>query len=105
MNLYDAIFANSHIKDIAVWYEGRQLTYRDLQRETAAMDNALRRLSVESGERVAILLNDSPEFIATFLSACSLVAIAVPINMGLSAEAQSDIMNDCTARIAVVEAD
>ena len=105
MNLYDAIFANSHIKDIAVWYEGRQLTYRDLQRETATMDNALRRLSVESGERVAILLNDSPEFIATFLSACSLGAIAVPINMGLRAEAQSDIMNDCTARIAVVEAD
>jgi len=105
MNLYNAIFAKSRVKDFAVWYEGRQLTYQDLQHETDVMGNALRRLSVNSGERVAILLNDSPEFIATFLSAWSLGAIAVPINMGLRAEAQTDIMNDCTARVAVVEVD
>ena len=36
---------------------------------------------ITKGDRVAILLNDSPEFIASFVSVISLGAIAVPISM------------------------
>jgi benzoate-CoA ligase family protein len=65
----------------------------------------LHALGLSRGDRVAILLNDSPEFIASFVATCSLGAIAVPINMGLRAEEQLLILNDCTARTAIVEAD
>src|SRR6266513_2031713 len=104
MNLYDAIFTNRD-NQVAVWYEEQHQTYRELQHETTRVANALKLLNIDRGERVALLLNDSPEFITAFISICALGAIAVPINMGLRAEAQREILADCTARIAVVEAD
>ena len=54
---------------------------------------------------MALLLNDSPEFVASFISICSSGAIAVPINMSLRPEEQRTILNDCSARVAIVEAD
>ncbi|HZE72601.1 MAG TPA: benzoate-CoA ligase family protein [Pyrinomonadaceae bacterium] len=105
MNLCDAIFASNRDNQVAVWYEGQQQTYRELKHETNRVANALKLLNIGSGERIALLLNDSPEFITAFISICSLGAIAVPINMGLRAEAQREILADCTASIAIVEAD
>ena len=105
MNLYDAIFTRDRVNNIAVLYEAQQLTYSDLRNLTMRMASVLRELDIRSGERVALLLNDSPEFVASFISICSLGAIAVPINMALRPEAQKQILTDCTATAAIVEAD
>jgi hypothetical protein len=53
---------------------------------------------------VAILLPDSPEFITAFLAIQLLGAIAVPVNTALSAAEQRLIVDDCTARLAIVDA-
>jgi benzoate-CoA ligase family protein len=62
-------------------------------------------LGVGHGDRVALLLNDSPEFIGAFIAVCSYGAIAVPVNMALRPEEQQGILNDCTASVALIEAD
>lgn len=62
-------------------------------------------LEVQRGDRVAMLLNDSPEFIAAFIAICSYGAIAVPVNMALRLDEQRAILNDCTASLAIVEED
>src|SRR4029453_1878232 len=105
MNLYDAIFSRGRGDRVAILYEGRQLSYNDLQRLTNQFSRVLKELRIAPGERVAILLNDSPEFIASFISIFSLGAIAVPVNMGLRLDAQEQILSDCTASKAVVEPD
>jgi len=105
MNLHDAIFKIEHAERTAILYEQRQISYAELREQTLAVARGLRALGVERGDRVALLLNDSPEFIASFVSICSYGAIAVPINMGLRLEEQSAILNDCTASIAIVEED
>ena len=66
---------------------------------------ALRALKTRPGERVALLLNDSPEFVAAFIAVCSFGAIAVPINMALQLDEQRAILNDCSAKFAFVEND
>lgn len=50
---------------------GRTLSYDELQRWVARSGNALRELRVLREDRVALILLDSPEFIATFLGAVS----------------------------------
>jgi long-chain acyl-CoA synthetase len=70
-----------------------------------AVARLLGELGVARGERVALLLNDSPEFVAAFIAICSSGAIAVPINMALRLDEQLAILNDCSASVAVVEAD
>ena len=105
MNLFEAIFSQDRLDRTAVLYAGRQISYRELRAETLSAAEMLRRLGVGTGERVALLLNDSPEFVAAFIAICSCGAIAVPINMALRLEAQQAILNDCTASVAIVESD
>jgi benzoate-CoA ligase len=103
--LFSAIFTEARDSRTAVLYEQREITYGDLHEETRRTAEVLHALGLGLGDRVAILLNDSPEFIASFVAICALGAIAVPINMGLRADEQFVILNDCTARAAIVEAD
>lgn len=104
MNLFDAIIQQSFLERPAILFEQQQISYGELREQTFAMANLLRNLEIQRGDRVALLLNDSPEFISAFIAICSYGAIVVPINMGLRVHDQRAILNDCTARAAIVEA-
>ncbi|HET6890028.1 MAG TPA: AMP-binding protein, partial [Pyrinomonadaceae bacterium] len=104
MNLFNAIFSQQSASSLAIVYENARITYGDLQEQILKIAALLNRLGIAPGERVALLLSDSPEFIASFIAICSSKAIAVPINMGLQLEEQRAILNDCTARVGIVEA-
>jgi benzoate-CoA ligase len=102
--LFDAIFAPGRESQTAIICDQREVTYGQLRAETIATAEALLGLGVASGERVAVLLNDSPEFVASFIAIQSLGAIAVPVNMALSLGEQLTILNDAAARILIMEA-
>ena len=89
---------------IAILFEDQSISYDDLRTLTVRTAEAFRALRINDGVRVAILLNDSPEFIASFVAILSLGAIAVPINMALRKEEQLFILKDCGARVAIAEA-
>ena len=84
-------------------FEGREITYADLGDETLRVGELLRALGVQRGDRVALMLSDSPEFIASFVALTSLGAIAVPINLALRREEQLFILNDCEACAVILE--
>ncbi len=103
MNLFDAIFKPSSLDRTAILFEQQRISYAELRDQTAAIARMLPRLGVSKGDRVAIMLNDSPEFIAAFVAVCCSGAIAVPINLGLRPDEQCAILDDCTASLAIVE--
>ena len=105
MNLFDAIFKQTSGDRLAILYEQRQITYAELREETLRFARMLRMLGVGHGDRIALLLNDSPEFIAAFVAICSYGGIAVPINMAIRPDDQRAILNNCTARFAIAEED
>jgi benzoate-CoA ligase len=105
MNLFDAIFKQSSPDRTAILYERRRISYAELRDQTLAIARMLSRMGVEHGDRVALLLNDSPEFIASFIAICTHGAIAVPVNMTLRTDEQQAILDDCTASVAIVEGD
>src|SRR5712691_13081708 len=105
MNLFDAIFTDKSFAATAVLYEQRQITYGELREQTMRIAAVLSSLNLTAGDRVAILLHDSPEFITSFTAICSSGAIAVPINMALRLDEQRAILNDCSASVALVESD
>jgi benzoate-CoA ligase len=104
MTLFDAIFNHESQEKVAVRFEQQRITYAHLREQTLDIARALRFLHVERGDRVALLLNDSPEFVASFIAISSYGAIAVPINMGLRFDEQRTILNDCEASVAIAEA-
>ena len=105
MNLFEAIFNPDSLARTAVLYEDRKISYAELRAETLAVAQVLVKLGVSRGARVALLLDDSPEFVAAFIAICASGAMAVPINMALRLDEQRAILNDCTASIAIAEAD
>ncbi|HEX7296233.1 MAG TPA: benzoate-CoA ligase family protein [Pyrinomonadaceae bacterium] len=104
MNFFDAIFQHERHSP-AVIYDGRQMSYADLAERTRTMASAISAVGTERGDRVALLLNDSPEFIEAFIAICSMGAIAVPINPALRLGEQRAIIHNCRARIALIESD
>jgi benzoate-CoA ligase family protein len=103
-NLFEHLFATEREESIAILFEQREITYRDLHEQTRAVAEILKAEGIESGDRVALLLADSPEFIAAFVAIISLGAIAVPVNLALQSAEQLFIVRDCGARAAIVEA-
>ena len=102
-NLFAEIFKPERDASVAVMFEQREITYGELRTQTLKTAEKLNALNLSAGDRVAILLNDSPEFIASFVAVISLGAIAVPINMALRKAEQMIILKDCSARVVIVE--
>jgi long-chain acyl-CoA synthetase len=68
----------------ALWFEGRPISYAELDRRSAVAASALRDRGVGCGDRVALRLPNSPAFVAACLGALRLGAIVVPLNVLLA---------------------
>src|SRR2546423_1301750 len=60
--------------------EGGVFTYREVDRLASRLANGLRRLGVQRGETVLLMLNNSVDFIALWCALGKLGAIEVPVN-------------------------
>src|SRR6267142_169945 len=102
--LFSRLYLPERAARVAALYEHKEITYEKLRDGTVSAAEALHASGIGAGDRVAILLNDSPEFITSFVAIISLGAIAVPINLALRREDQLFILKDCGACAAIVEA-
>jgi len=104
MNLFDAIFTHDPSSP-AIYFGKRQITYGELRADTLRMAQVIEGRGAQRGDRIALLLHDSPEFVTAFIAICSLGAIAVPINMALRPNEQCSILHNSGASLAFIEAD
>jgi len=104
MNLFDAIFTHDPSSP-AIYFGRRKMTYGDLRAETLRMGQLISSLGARRGDRIALLLHDSPEFVEAFIAICSLGAIAVPINMALRHDEQCSILHNSGANLLLIEGD
>jgi len=82
----------------------RELTFAELSREVTRLAEALVRLGVEPGDRVAIFLPMSPE-VAIASHACAHIgAVQVPIFSGFAAPAVAQRLQDSEAKVAITTA-
>src|SRR5260370_38403740 len=72
--------AGRHPDRVAIVGEPREVRYGELAALSNRVGNALRERGVRRGDRVLILLPDSPEFIAVFFDAARIGAIPLPDN-------------------------
>jgi len=105
MNLFEAICTRHDSSWPAIKFGEREITYGKLRAETLKVAQVIDSLRAARGNRIALLLHDSPEFIEAFIATCSLGAIAVPINMALRPEEQCSILHNSGATLAFIESD
>jgi benzoate-CoA ligase family protein len=106
-NLFDYFVGDERLEEIgrltAIEFRGGRITYNELRREVDYWASHIIASGVGEGDRVAMLLYDSPEFIACFIATVSIGAVCVPINTFLPAEDVLFILSDCGARLAIAE--
>src|SRR5207253_11124565 len=103
--LADAVCAAEGGDRPALRFAGETLRYRDLaaMQDSAALE--LRDRGVRPGDRVALVLRDSPGFIAAFLGAAKIGAIPVPLSTLARPEEVAFMVRDCGAILTITDAD
>ena len=87
---------------IALYSEGRDLTFQAVSDEANQIGNALRQIGVRFGECVGILAPDSAEWVTTFFGTIKIGAIAVCMNTLLQSHEYDYILRDSRLRVLVV---
>jgi long-chain acyl-CoA synthetase len=65
---------------VALHFEGEAITYKQLNLRANRVANGLQGFGVEKGDRVAIMLPNTPEFVYALVGTLKLGAVAVPFN-------------------------
>lgn len=85
----------------AVVYEGTEITYQDLWNRMERTAVWMQSIGIESGDRVAVVLENRPAFLDVYLASCRLGAIFVPLNFRQTAEELDFLIGHCRPRLFV----
>ncbi|MGP8073246.1 MAG: AMP-binding protein [Thermoplasmata archaeon] len=88
---------------VAVRFEGRDLSYAELERESDRIANGLAAAGIGPGDRVAALLFNSPEFLPLWFGLAKRQAVLIPLNTGLKGEILRYELADSSPRGIVVD--
>jgi fatty-acyl-CoA synthase len=87
----------------ALIFDGRALSFAQLQDRVARLAAALAQRGVRHGDRVAILMVNRPEFVETFLACQTAGACAVPVNFRLSPDETAHVLADAEVSAIVCD--
>jgi len=90
---------------VAVHYRDKTYTYREIQQFVNRVGNALHILGVRMGDRVMLVLYDSPEAVAGFFGAIKIGAIPIPVNYMYTMDDYRYLLNNSRARTLVAHED
>jgi carnitine-CoA ligase len=85
MNIPDALDkqVQRNPNKIFLYFEEEKITYMDFNRKSNRVANAFKKMGVNKGEMVAIMLPNSPAFLYTWIGLNKIGAVETPINVNL----------------------
>lgn len=88
---------------IALIHEKRQFSFGELNERANRLAVALLNLGVNAGDRVAMRAKNCPQFIEFFFAAAKCGAVAVPVNPLLKKLEFEYLIQDCGARVLIID--
>jgi len=86
---------------VALLFEGKAISYKELNLQANRVANGLQGLGVIKGDRVAIMLPNIPEFVYALLGTLKLGAVAVPFNTLYKGGEILHILRDSGAKVLI----
>ncbi|HUL22784.1 MAG TPA: long-chain fatty acid--CoA ligase [Thermodesulfobacteriota bacterium] len=93
--------AAKHPGDIAISFNEMQIPYKELNARVNMFAHALLKTGVEKGDRVALLLVNSPVYVIAFFAIVKIGAIVVNLSVGIQGEELIHCLNESGAKIVV----
>ena len=81
----------------------RRLSYAELDEASNKVANALIKIGVNKGDRVAMLLPNSPEFVVLYFGVTKIGAIAVPLDVKYKIDELASLFDDSQPKVLVTE--
>jgi long-chain acyl-CoA synthetase len=89
----------------ALHYEGRDITFGELDARSNQLANALAAAGIGEGDRVAFLDKNGPEYFETTFALSKLNAVNVAVNWRLAPTEMAQVINDSSAKALIVSQD
>lgn len=86
---------------LAIGWETGSYTYGELNEKVQKLANQFYLNGIKKGDRIAILLNNCPEFVISYYACMRAGAINVPVNPSLTSREFGIILNDCNPKIII----
>ncbi|HEV8131594.1 MAG TPA: benzoate-CoA ligase family protein [Acidobacteriota bacterium] len=104
-NLTDALFRNNYTREqrTAILAPSRHLTFRELRAYVNRATHWLLRHDLKPEERVLLIMEDSPELVASFLAVVQAGGVAVPLNPWLPVDDYHFYFQDSRARLLITD--
>ncbi|MBR1240330.1 amino acid adenylation domain-containing protein [Bradyrhizobium sp. AUGA SZCCT0274] len=90
---------------VAIRYDGRETTYRDLDRSARALAAHLRRLGVTPGELVLVCLPREPTLVASLIAVLGVGGVYVPVDPKYPPERRRTVLENSGARFVIATGD
>ncbi|HET7669458.1 MAG TPA: benzoate-CoA ligase family protein [Burkholderiales bacterium] len=87
---------------VVVHHGDRKVTFRELEEKSARCRGALAQLGVKPGDRVALVMSDSPEMMVAMLGVMGAGAIVVPCSTMLKPPELEYMLKDSGAKLVIV---
>ncbi|MBE2984559.1 fatty acid--CoA ligase [Campylobacter sp. RM9344] len=102
-NLYKILIdaAKDYPRAVAIFDDKDKLRYGELKACVDKVGAYLQAVGIGFGDRVAMCVSNSQEFIISYLAITAIGAVAVPMNTFLKNEEFSYILKDCDAKILI----
>ncbi|MCL6478587.1 MAG: long-chain-fatty-acid--CoA ligase [Peptococcaceae bacterium] len=97
----DNAFYQPHRRAIVCGDDGREFTWAEVEKIVNRLSNALVKMGVRKGDRVAIYLPNSPEYLFTYFAVARIGAIANPFNILFKTGEILYILNNSRAKVLV----
>jgi long-chain acyl-CoA synthetase len=107
MNICEHVGRGScdHPERAALLWDGRPISYRELDERSARAASVFASAGVKAGDRVAVFLPNLPAFVIAYLGALKIGAIVVSLNATQKEEEVAFVLADCRASVAVTTRD
>ncbi len=105
-NFYELITFQSKKRGskVALLVDDEKITYGDILEKVDKLAGYLAQKGIQEGDKIALFLRNSPEFIYTIFAASKLGAILVPVNTFLKEDELSYILEDSGSSLLVASA-
>ena len=90
-----------HPDDIAISFNEIHIPYKELNARVNLLADALQRAGVEKGDRVALLLVNSPVYVISFFAVMKIGAVVVNLSVGMLGEELVRCLNGSNAEVMV----
>jgi len=92
-----------HGRKTAITSGDHRLSYAELDEASNKVANTLIKIGVSKGDRVAMLLSNSPEFVVSYFGIIKISAIAVPLDTKYKSGELASLFGDSRPKVLVTE--